>query len=125
MIDESKASVLSDAQFRAHLENWNVDEDVEIPSRLMSWICARYAEARQASAWQTIESAPKDGTKVDLWAKTWAPAFDRFEYRRFADCWWWKGDSLGNSSPQWMELSKDWRPTHWMPIPVLEDDAHE
>ena len=67
--------------------------------------------------WQPIETAPKDGTKIDLWAKAWLPAFDRFEFMRFADCWWWNGDSMSNSDAKWMELHRDWHATHWMPLP--------
>jgi hypothetical protein len=69
------------------------------------------------SQWMPIETAPKDGTRIDLWAKAWLPAFDRFEFRRFADCVWMTGDSMINRPPYWLNLDKEWYPTHWMPLP--------
>lgn len=72
---------------------------------------------REAPKWQPIETAPKDGTKIDLWAKAWLPAFDRFEFRRFADCVWMTGDSMCNIKPYWLGLDKGWFPIYWMPLP--------
>lgn len=74
-------------------------------------------EAREpASAWQPMATAPKEG-QIDLWAKRWLPAFDRFGYQRFADCSWRAGDSMTNRAPYWLGLGKGWFPTHWMPKP--------
>jgi hypothetical protein len=73
----------------------------------------------RSEGWQPIETAPKDGTRVDLCAKSWLPAFDRFESKRFPDCVWMKGDPMCNRSPYWLNLAKDWHPTHWMPLPAL------
>lgn len=107
MTDESKASVLSVAQFREQLEQeWYY---LPIDALSMDWICARYAEARQASAWQPIESAPKEA--VLLYRPGMNPR-DRVSIRRASD---WCGESCCPSA----------KPTLWMPIPVLEDDAHE
>jgi hypothetical protein len=70
--------------------------------------------------WQPIETAPKDGTIIDLWA----------EGQRHTDCewgqldweisyWGWPKDSVG-----WCEWSERYscnghvgNATHWMPIP--------
>lgn len=87
----------------------------QVGSRLPSTVNAPVSA--HGSAWQTMESAPKDGSRIDVWAKAWLPAFDRFEYRRFADAYWWKGDSMGNSGPQWMNVDKDWSAQFWMPLP--------
>jgi hypothetical protein len=69
------------------------------------------------SSWQPIETAPKDGTQIDLWGITG-------EYEgRFAYCWWgklagkverydWLHDGWGMSSP-----TDPIRITHWMPLP--------
>lgn len=75
MTDDLKPSVLSVAQFRAQLET-NLEPPLlcRCPScagikvNTMDWICARYAEARQASAWQPIETAnTEDYAPVLLW----------------------------------------------------------
>lgn len=44
--------------------------------------------------WQPIDTAPKDGTLLDLWAKCWRSELDDFTHRRFTDCWWTKGAIL-------------------------------
>lgn len=77
------------------------------------------------AGWQPIETAPKDGTKVDIVAKVWLPAFDRFEYERFPDCWWTAGDSMVNRRAHWMNVSDGWRPTHWMPRPPLPQEPSD
>ncbi len=75
------------------------------------------ALARQAPAltWQPMETAPKDGTKVDLWAKCWLPHNDTFTGRRNPDCYWTEGDSMSGRNPHWRNLESGWFPTHWMP----------
>lgn len=72
---------------------------------------------RETQEWQSIETAPKDGTRVDLWAKTWLPAFDKFESRRFSDCYWTKGDSMTNRHAMWAGMDSNFHATHWMPLP--------
>lgn len=81
------------------------------------------AEAeRDAARWQPIETAPKDGTLVDLWAG-----------ERIADCAWnvpsncWAERSVSSFSgrPYWAVVNN---PTHWMPLPAAptnpEDAPH-
>lgn len=67
--------------------------------------------------WQQIETAPRDGTKIDLWAKYWRSEADDFIYRRFASVYWRDKDKEFNSWPDsWVGLDKGWFPTHWMTI---------
>lgn len=63
--------------------------------------------------WKLIDSAPRDGTVVDVWAKCWRPSTDTFEFRRFSSCWW----KLSYGTNEWVNVDKGWYPTHWMPIP--------
>ena len=63
--------------------------------------------------WQPIETAPKDGTVIDIWTTT---EWDHIP-QRFTSCWWWKP---GHESAQWRGIPHDpmnWVPTHWMPLP--------
>ena len=67
--------------------------------------------------WQPIETAPKDGTRVDLWAAE----RERYMSERVTDCWFMYG--------QWMhhrtiydeatvdDLAPLYNVTHWMPLP--------
>lgn len=65
--------------------------------------------------WQPIDTAPKDGTKVDLWCK---------DYGRLCDVEWC-GSSPINPSGHWVgdvldffHTDKSWFPaTHWMHPP--------
>ena len=78
--------------------------------------------------WQPIETAPKDGTKVDL--------LYPYPRGRTIDCWWENegplaGFWLQRNRPKWKngELlpEGEWdiatlpnmQPTHWMPSPPL------
>lgn len=52
--------------------------------------------------WQPIETAPRDGTPVDLWHKS---GF------RITDTWWNADDQM------WAGIWSDSNVTHWMPVP--------
>ena len=64
------------------------------------------------SNWQPIETAPRDGTEVDIWVREY------LGWGKVSD----KGHRITNV--RWMECNKRWDnnlatdiPTHWMPIP--------
>lgn len=61
------------------------------------------------SEWRSIETAPKDGTPVDLWLS----AGDRGW--RIADCSW--SDDSGWIDAEYQRTPKMLTVTHWMPIP--------
>lgn len=69
-----------------------------------------------ADGWQPISTAPKDGTRVDLWAKCWRPSDDGFSEMRCPNCYWTKGDSEMNRRAAWVNLETGWYPTHWRPL---------
>jgi hypothetical protein len=65
----------------------------------------------ERSEWQPIETAPKDGTVIDLWIPGW---------ERFADCHWSKIEPAGWTSDFGdvvLECTGNTEPTHWMPLP--------
>ena len=72
----------------------------------------RKAEAeRDAASWQPIETAPRDGTLIDLWAG-----------ERIANCAWnvpskcWaERVGAGFGGKHWAVVNN---PTHWMPLPA-------
>ena len=69
------------------------------------------------SNWRPIESAPKDGTPFDVWAKRWICASDTFTFMRFTDCRWRERDAMGGRVKEIVGISDGWHPTHWMPHP--------
>lgn len=92
--------------------------------------------------WQSIESAPKDGTVIDLWLGN-----DEDPHRR-TDCYWGRPyhscgeagkycDSCPPDHDMWCDpmsggYEESLQPTHWMPLPaspsfnpvVQEDPDH-
>jgi hypothetical protein len=63
---------------------------------------------------QPIDTAPKDGTLILVFAVSVDDPYDR--QSTFAEAWW--GDD-GSRDPRWISLGlTDWHvPTHWMPRP--------
>jgi hypothetical protein len=77
----------------------------------------------ELTGWQPIETAPLDGTLVDLWAERGAPYPSGNRHaERYADCRFAK-NSYGTEpygEPRWQGLNDRYikvDPTHWMPIP--------
>jgi len=72
--------------------------------------------------WRPIETAPKDGTVIDLW--DW-----KYMHRVTDACWrhhyWENGKPLGEKS--WGAGDRDgpfvMEPTHWMPLPKRPEDT--
>lgn len=85
-------------------------------------------EGSRESAWQPIETAPKDGTKVDLlYPYPRGRAINCFwEERHLAWVWrkatWKEGDLLPEDQWDWGYYA-NMEPTHWMPRPAPPKDA--
>lgn len=85
-----------------------------------------------ASGWQPIETAPRDGTVIDIWA----------DGERIADVYWGKPDHCCGEMGQYCD--SDWHrekpgwvvcainasywgskpPTHWQPLPAEPEEDH-
>ena len=64
--------------------------------------------------WQTIDTAPRDGTVIDLWVSN----------QRLANCFWlvFLDDDDAHWCQQYAEMPRanfqiDEIPTHWRPLP--------
>jgi hypothetical protein len=71
-------------------------------------LCRGYGDMLLAAAWQSIETAPKDGTRIFLWWPHWSaePCLGHFSSRTLQP---WISD---------VEISDQGvGPTHWMPLP--------
>lgn len=72
--------------------------------------------------WNAIETAPNN--VVDLLAKYYDAGLDRFLYRRFPDCVSVNDSWFTPLLPDGVSLQKaGYRPTHWMHLPELPDEA--
>jgi len=65
--------------------------------------------------WQPIETAPKDGSQIDLWCE------GKLSSERRPFCYWGElSDLSGKEGEGWMGVYRpyeDFTPTHWMPLP--------
>lgn len=72
-------------------------------------------KAGPVGGWRPIETAPKDGTEIDVWCASDAEGDDGGY--RIARVWWccvdrcWR--SYSDERMQWAH-----QPTHWMPLPA-------
>jgi len=83
------------------------------------------AEAKNARfQWQSIETAPKDGTTIDVWIEgEFSGRRTDVSWRQPSDSEWWVhgGDTIETPDATWHDafgpLGKSEPPTHWMPQP--------
>jgi hypothetical protein len=82
-----------------------------------------------AGGWQPIETAPRDGTLIDLWGSC-KDSVGRWE-GRFPNCHWGKVSDRCGGHFTWMD-DEDWGMdseaygaiiTHWMPLPEPPEAA--
>lgn len=81
------------------------------------------------SEWQSIETAPKDGSCILVWSRTWAGEVNRPEEDN-GSCYvafytngksdyhgeWWYVHG-GDAHASWVQ------PTHWMPLPTPPEET--
>ena len=98
------------------------------PGKRLGWVDKLQIQAaiRQLQrGWWGIESAPKDGTEIDVWIG------GEFPHRATPVSWrvpseseWWVhgGDTIETPDATWHDafgpLGPDESPTHWMPLPL-------
>ena len=87
--------------------------DVEQQAQRVRELEAERDKLRAAQAWQPIETAPKDGTVIDLWDADWKR---RIVGASWACHYWMNGKP--QREPSWGPDDRDGpfcsRPTHWM-----------
>lgn len=78
-----------------------------------------------AMEWQPIETAPRDGTLVNVWlgeADAEDVAFYCIPGTRLSTGWTWRQGKLRPAMGMWMPVVTV-RPTHWMPLPDPPKDT--
>ena len=67
--------------------------------------------------WQPIETAPKDGTVIDLWVKSGCLHGGHREcFAEFRDGCWQSERWNGMDVVEWLPI--EFQATHWMPVPA-------
>lgn len=78
------------------------------------------------SDWQQIETAPRDGTVIDVWLGD-CDESDRQFYcdadTRRSPAWGWKNGKFRPCSEFPGTMTVFVQPTHWMPLPQPPEDA--
>lgn len=87
-------------------------------TRILSALVNAEADADVVERWQPIDTAPRDGTPVDLWGVN--HLHPRKTGRRATDVTWGRvRDWLGNERDDWQHgQGDDFEPTHWCPVPA-------
>lgn len=81
-------------------------------------LCAAVLARMAGPQWQTMETAPKDGTQIDLWARGERLANARWNAKAKCWEWYWIDDFDGMG---WVRV--DIPPTHWMPLPACPNQG--
>ena len=93
-----------------------------VPVREIVASLAAQQQVEPVTVWQPIETAPKDGSYVDLWC---APISDGGAVLlpcRLPNCYWVSDYNSWYMSVARGELIKVWhRVTHWMPLPAAPE----
>lgn len=89
----------------------SIQRVIAIEARKSSLLESQRDEAQRKVAWRPIESAPKDGTYVDLWC---IPDGRRTD-ARFINGHWHEWADSGFERMEWCKITL--RATHWMPLP--------
>jgi hypothetical protein len=108
---------------------------------LVEIIAQLRADLKAAREWRPIETAPKDGTLMDMWCVP--PEGSDFPHGiRLTDCSWHNADDVFNHTG-WMRVLDDgnydlvdgppsntlglprWVPTHWQPRPAAPEPMKE
>jgi hypothetical protein len=80
-----------------------------------------YIRADLVPGWQTIETAPKDGSNLDLWCRR-EHCHGHVDYVRICNASWGDMvDFVGNIYQGWQGIQSPYHtliPTHWMPLPT-------
>jgi hypothetical protein len=74
--------------------------------------------------WQPIETAPKDGARIDIWVEWTSKTGVRG--KRIPNCYWHRKANAWKTDCYYKDGWCHWRgekPTHWMPLPEPPEDA--
>ena len=127
--------MITDAQVKAALAEWSKSFERRMPEEIMR----AALEAAEAAAWQPIETAPKDGTIIDLWIEGEDDTVDFYSLTakkvkghalRHGRATEWRWAQKGSNSPNWysasgigMPLSPYVRAVAWRPLPSPPKEA--
>lgn len=80
-----------------------------------------YCKEDLVNVWLPISTAPKDGTKVDLWGIN-NLHYDKKPCRKTDMSWGERKDVWGRPRFGWGFYGEGFEPTHWMKVKPPQDD---
>jgi hypothetical protein len=98
-----------------------------VTEKIAAAIAALPAPATASGGWQPIETAPKDGTTIDVWCgnSEFPNRLTDVKWRKPTESEWFVhgGDGMETPEAQWLDplgwpMSGDDAPTHWMSLPA-------
>lgn len=131
-LTESRAEVESGAQAynaialdheRQRQEIARLNETLKLITERSAELTSLREENRRLREWQPIETAPKDGTKVDLWGKDksyWGKGPNI--PKRWADCYWLNDGGFSKWTNRYGDSIEA---THWRPLPAAPNKGVE
>ena len=89
-----------------------------VPNHWATFTAARLA-APERQGWMPIDTAPRNGERVDIWLEPYDAMESGNSHRRpnayfHAGDWWFSGNGVAHD----VAASHHWRVTHWMPLPT-------
>lgn len=125
---EADLVAASETGERIDLDAREIDVPVDWLHRLLATIERLTAEKEEAErdGWMPIETAPKDGSLIDLWARRETTG----KFDRYTECQWGRRNfgSEPYGEPVWLGLQDQYSvitPTHWRRPPAPPRDLSQ
>lgn len=108
----------NDADGKAVAKLWNAWRAGELASAAENAALRERVAEMEGAGWQPIETAPRDGTKIDLWGINHLHYAKKCE-RLVNTSWGPVTDWIGGERLDWKHgRGEGFEPTHWMPLPA-------
>ena len=117
--DERVTDEMVELARKAHASQFGrMDPEIQVYTRQPMRAALEAEQPVAVDEWQPIDTAPRDGTPVDLWGVN--HLHPRKTGRRATDVTWGRvRDWLGNERDDWQHgQGDDFEPTHWCPVPA-------
>ncbi len=113
-------TTLTDEELLAWLEEFSVTDYGEYDAERAVHLAARFRELLAQQEWQPIETAPKDGTLIEIREKSGRVQIAQWGEPGYNEPNWWVQLTQGGFS---MNEYPTTNVTHWRPLPAPPKDG--